>query len=149
MIKFGKKLPMNIIEKAIEDLPNVFKTYPDISAAYIFGSYATGKTTGLSDLDIAILLREKVCFEEKLDLIGDLCDALNTDDFDLVILNEAPPYIQYEVFSKGKIIYDKDRELRCAFQATSFQRYFDIKPLYDEYNYYLKKRILEGRMLNE
>ncbi len=51
--------------------------------AFIFGSYATGKTTGLSDLDTAILLRGKVCFEEKLDLIGDLYNVLNIDDFDL------------------------------------------------------------------
>ena len=73
---------------------------------------------------------------------------LKTDEFDLVILNNSPPYIQYEVISKGKLFYESDKKFRCEFQALALQRYFDIKPLYDEYNFYLKKRILEGRMLN-
>jgi len=46
------------------------------------------------------------------------------------------------------LFYESDKKFRCEFQALALQRYFDIKPLYDEYNFYLKKRILEGRMLN-
>jgi predicted nucleotidyltransferase len=149
MIKFGKGLQEDILEKALRNLPDVFKKYPNIVAAYIFGSHAARKTTDLSDLDIAILLRKKIGFEEELDLIGNISDVLHTDDFDLVILNDSPPYIQYEVFSKGKIFYETDEEYICDFQATAFQKYFDIKPIYDEYNYYLKKRIMEGRMLSE
>lgn len=133
--------------KAIERLPAVFEKKPEIVAAYIFGSFATGKTTDLSDIDIAVLLQDKGSLELQLELIGDILEALRTEDFDLVILNNCPPYMQYEVVSSGKIIYEKDREARCEFQVRALQRYFDVKHIYDEYNYYLKKRIKEGRML--
>lgn len=88
-------------------------------------------------------------FNKELELIGNISNVLQTDDFDLIILNNSPLYIQYEVFSNGKIFYETDREYRCDYQATTFQKYFDIKPIYDEYNYYLKKRIMEGKMLDE
>jgi hypothetical protein len=148
MIKYGRKLPKDILNKAIERLPAVFEKRPEIVAAYIFGSFATGKTTDLSDIDIAVLLRDKIGLEEELELIGDVSETLGTYDFDLVILNNCPPYIQYEVTSTGKIIYERDKDARCEFQVRALQRYFDIKHIYDEYNYYLKKRIKEGRMLS-
>ncbi|WP_422444865.1 type VII toxin-antitoxin system MntA family adenylyltransferase antitoxin [Thermoanaerobacterium sp. DL9XJH110] len=148
MIKFGSKLPKDILVKAVEKLPEVFEKRPDIVAGYIYGSHATGKTTDLSDIDIAVLLQGETSFEAELELIGDISEALHTDDFDLVILNNCPPYLQYEVISSGRLIYEKDRELRCDFQVKALQRYFDVKHIYDEYNYYLKKRIREGRMIN-
>jgi hypothetical protein len=147
MIKYGRKLPKDILTKAIERLPAVFEKRPEIVAAYIYGSFATGKTTDLSDIDIAVLLRDKGSLELQLELIGDISEALKTNDFDLVILNNCPPYMQYEVVSSGKIIYEKDREARCDFHVRALQRYFDVKHIYNEYNYYLKKRIKEGRML--
>jgi hypothetical protein len=147
MIKFGEKLPRDILVRAMEKLPNVFEKDPQIIAAYIYGSYATGKITDLSDIDIALLLREKGDWNKQLELIDSIAEAIETDDFDLVILNDCPPYMQYEVIAYGKMIYEKDHDDRCDFQVRAFQRYFDVKHIYDEYNYYLKKRIKEGRML--
>jgi hypothetical protein len=148
MIKFGKKLPKNILVKAVEKLPAVFEKDPQIVAAYIYGSYATGKTTDLSDIDIAVLLWKKGDWKKQLELIDSIAEALETEDFDLLILNDCPPYMQYEVISSGKMIYEKDRDERCDFQVRVLQRYFDVKYIYDEYNYYLKKRIKEGGMLS-
>lgn len=147
MIKFGKKLPKDILARAVEKLPAVFEKDPQIVAAYVYGSYATGKTTDLSDIDIAVLLRKKGDWKKQLELIDNIAEALEIDDFDLVILNDCPPYMQYEVIAYGKMIYEKDHDERCDFQVRALQRYFDVKHIYDEYNYYLKKRIKEGRML--
>lgn len=149
MIKFGKKLPKDIFRKAVTDLPEVFGKYPEIVAGFIYGSYATGNITDLSDIDIAVLLKTKGSFEFELELIGNISEILCTDDFDLVILNNCPPYLQYEVFSTGKLIYEKDRDFLCDFKVRSLENYFDLKYIYDEYNYYLKKRIKEGRMISE
>lgn len=52
------------------------------------------------------------------------------------------------IIYSGKMIYEKDSEARCDFQERALQRYFDVKHIYDEYNYHLKKRIKEGRMLS-
>lgn len=42
----------------LEGLKTIFKDYPYIVAAYLFGSYATGKKGSMSDVDIAVLLKE-------------------------------------------------------------------------------------------
>ena len=42
----------------LEKLDAVFRNYSFIASAYLFGSQATGKTGPMSDVDIAILLKE-------------------------------------------------------------------------------------------
>ncbi|WP_460176641.1 nucleotidyltransferase domain-containing protein [Thermodesulfovibrio hydrogeniphilus] len=41
-----------------EKLKAVFEKYPYIASAYLFGSYASGKFSPMSDIDIAVLLKE-------------------------------------------------------------------------------------------
>ena len=44
-------LPSNILEQ----LRRVFGQYPDLKAVMLFGSYATGRATSRSDIDLATL----------------------------------------------------------------------------------------------
>ena len=44
-------LPSNILEQ----LRRVFAEYPDLKAVKLFGSYATGRATSRSDIDLATL----------------------------------------------------------------------------------------------
>ncbi len=43
------RLPSNILEQ----LRRVFAQYPDLKAVKLFGSYATGRATSRSDIDLA------------------------------------------------------------------------------------------------
>ena len=36
----------------------MLKNYPEVAAAYLFGSYARGEATGKSDIDILLVLNE-------------------------------------------------------------------------------------------
>jgi len=45
----------------LEKLHAIFKEYPYIACAYLFGSFASGKTGPMSDMDIAILLKAPYC----------------------------------------------------------------------------------------
>ncbi|MDO9288280.1 MAG: nucleotidyltransferase domain-containing protein [Thermodesulfovibrionales bacterium] len=42
----------------MEKLKDIFKDYPYIASAYLFGSYAKGRTGPMSDVDIAVLLKD-------------------------------------------------------------------------------------------
>jgi predicted nucleotidyltransferase len=76
-----------------------------ITLAILFGSRATERTHSKSDIDLAILI-EKV-EPDKLQLIYELADILN-GEIDLVILtNDTDPILLYEIFSTGKILYEK------------------------------------------
>lgn len=47
----------NIDNTIIEYLDLVKKTYPDVEVVYLFGSYAKGKSTADSDIDIALVFK--------------------------------------------------------------------------------------------
>jgi len=42
----------------MESLEDLFEDYPYIASAYLFGSYASGRTGPMSDVDIAVLLKK-------------------------------------------------------------------------------------------
>ena len=62
----------------------------DLQFIYLFGSKATGKDTKLSDIDIAVFLKNPKTTNLKnltLNLIFDFSKAFHTDTIDLIILN--------------------------------------------------------------
>jgi len=114
----------------IEKLKKVLEADDDVILVYLFGSYAQGRIHPLSDVDIAILLKESVdFFEKKLDLTETISKTLLTDEFDLVMLNEASPGLLFEIFNKGKILVNKDENVRIEFLLRSIKKYIDTYPL--------------------
>ena len=87
-------------------LEPIFARYPVI-AAYLFGSQASGTTTPLSDVDIAVILEAGVPSpgDAQAMLISDLMLALGRSDIDVVILNAAPPVLKERAIFRGRVIY--------------------------------------------
>jgi len=122
-----------------------------IAAIFLFGSYAQGKQTRLSDIDLAILLepdypRENF-FKKKLELLPVVTSILRTDEVDLIILNCAPLSLAYRILSQGKLLYEKEerRSPRVNFQAQVYVGYFDFQPVEKVIYQGLRQRIKEGR----
>ena len=140
-------------DKLVKTMEKYFKcnSVRPIIASYLFGSYATGKTTKLSDIDIAVFLDSEVekssYFDIKLDLLADLSSSLGTDNVDLVILNEATPELAYSVIKEGILVYEEQeaRGQLVSFKAKTFDRYFDYLPTKRIYAEALSARIREGR----
>src|SRR5215475_11899190 len=82
----------------------------EIHAAYVFGSVMSGRTRRDSDVDIAVLLDDRMTpsrrFQYRLKLMAELGSALHRSDIDLVILNEASPLLAHRVLSKGNLVYE-------------------------------------------
>jgi uncharacterized protein len=99
--------------------------YPEILAAYVFGSFARDQTFG--DLDIAVLLAtspaEPLKFE--LTLEGNL-EKLVHIPVDMRVLNRAPQPFQYNVIREGKLILDRDPNRRAAFEGNVVKQYLDF-----------------------
>jgi uncharacterized protein len=95
--------------------------------AYIFGGMATGNQRPLSDIDIAVYLDD--CSdkaEAKLDIIGNLSDALMTDEIDLVILNKAPVSLVGRILKNKRLLADKQPFLRHKFESLALREFFDF-----------------------
>jgi len=130
-----------------EGLQRFFSTQSDVIAAYLFGSVAKGKARPRSDIDIAVLLREGLDsfkrFERRLRLMADL-EALCHREVDVVVLNDAPLVLQNQVLRYGKLLYERDRRARIAFEVKSRKMYHDWKPWMEFYYRSLVRELKEG-----
>lgn len=136
---------------SIEDAIATFlKSRPEVQAAYIFGSVATGRARRDSDIDVGVLVSDKVMrrdpFQYRLELMTDLMNILKRDDVDLILLNEAPPLLAHRVLKNGKLIFERSASARVAFQVRTVNRYLDTQPMRNLYLDYLKKHAHEGKI---
>ena len=142
MIKF-KKIDFDVTPY-LEKLPELLGKYPEIIVAYLFGSYATGKITPLSDIDIAYLIDSDIFYKDYLDkeltIDSEISHLLRTDEVACILLNKTPVSFQYHVISLGKKIYCKDEILKASYEASVVSRYLDQK-YYEDLN---KKLFLEN-----
>jgi predicted nucleotidyltransferase len=140
MIKYHK-LPKNLMQL----LPagrSYLQSHRNVLFAYLFGSLAKGNPTPLSDVDIAVFLKEGVnVANNKLELLGGLIDILQTDEIDLVILNSAQLPLLMNILKNKKIIVDKKPFARQTFESLTMRKYFDFSIKESDQ---LKRRYLHG-----
>ena len=124
---------------------------PEVLAVYIFGSVASGRARPDSDVDVAVLVSDKVMradpWKYRLELGSALMHVLRRDDVDLILLNEAPPLLAHRVLSKGKLVLERSASARVAFQVRTVNRYLDTQPMRDLFMDRLKDDAREGKIL--
>ncbi len=143
----------------IERTQNIFKDYPYIAAAYLFGSHATGRTTPTSDIDIAVLLKEKAPkgrelihqldymayrIEDALQ-VKHVPECLYRGKVDLIELNRQGLIFAHNVLKTGRLIYDADPDFRIRFVTKVISHYCDFEPtlrFMDKYHFEGYKRRL-------
>ena len=134
-----KKLPANIedlVPKALTYLQSV----PDILFAYLFGSFGRGKRLPLSDVDIAVYLKDPTTVRErKMEILGALIDILQTEEIDLVVLNSAALPLRMKILETKKVVVDREPFLRHHYESLTMREYFDFS--------ILEKQILNRRFL--
>jgi len=139
MIKF-RKLPANI-EDLLPKSINYLEERQDIEFAYLFGSIGKGKRLPLSDVDIAIYLKDLSQMHEKtMEILGMLMNLLETDEIDLVILNGAPLTLRMKILESKTVIVDHSPFVRHRFESLVMREYFDFS--------LVEKSIVERRFLS-
>jgi predicted nucleotidyltransferase len=125
MIKYSL-LPSNI-NQLLPEAINYLQKSEDIEFAYLFGSFGKGRPFPLSDVDIAIYLKNvKNLSDKRLEILGILIDLLQTDEIDLVILNNAPLILRMKILESRKVIVDHNPFLRHRYESITMREYFDF-----------------------
>lgn len=131
-------------------IANCLARHKHVQAGYLFGSVAAGRTRPDSDIDIAVLLDDKIrpsrTLKYRLGIMADLGAALDRSDVDVVVLNEAT-LLAHRVLSKGKLVFERSACARIRFQVMTANRYADMIPAYETYIRYLKASVREGRIV--
>ncbi len=127
----------------------------DVVALYAFGSRAreiSAKVKGeglfskdtCSDVDIGVQLKpgQHLSAKERVRLAIELEDVLDVNRVDLVILNEAEPFLALDII-RGEIIYCSDLDAQAEYELYVLRRAGDLA------FYGLKRwqQILEGKTL--
>ncbi len=116
-----------------ERLKEIFRNYPYIASAYLFGSQVSGRIGPMSDIDIAILLKNsspkgRELMHEMDYLSYRIEDALSAGEVDLIILNTQGLIFQHNVLRTGRLIYDADPAFRIGFEMKAISNFCDFEP---------------------
>jgi len=121
----------------IKKLITIFKSYPEITLAYFFGSKSKNNGGPLSDYDFAFYLNKKnelKISKIKLELLSKISKILKTDSIDVVILNTAEsPELKYNIIKEGKLIFEKE-PFKVLIEPKILTEYFDFKNLLLKHN---------------
>ncbi|MDO9287639.1 MAG: nucleotidyltransferase domain-containing protein [Thermodesulfovibrionales bacterium] len=126
MIKY-EKLPKNILSR-IQNLKNVLLQDGNIIFAYLFGGLTKGEVKDLSDIDIAVYLKDTGNLAGyKLQLFDRLSNALGTSELDLVMLNTVSLSIAGRILQNKKLLIDKEPFRRHIYESVTLREFFDFK----------------------
>ena len=102
----------------------IWEANPKIIAAWAFGSAQDGVVREGGDVDTAVLTTTPLTFDEQLTLLGQLQHALQMDELDLVVLNNANPILRFEAVS-GKRLFCRDLSAMAGFVSLTAREYED------------------------
>jgi len=110
-------------------LAEFFSKQEHVKLAYLYGSAAKGKAGKLSDVDIGVFLDDSLSKKERFDLqlkmIGYVADILKTDRIDLVVMNDVPYSLNYEIIKTNCPLFVRDKMDKIDFEHGVLSRYLD------------------------
>jgi predicted nucleotidyltransferase len=134
----------------VERIIRYFKGTDEVSTLYIFGSAGKGKTTGESDIDIALLIDESKLkrrnFEPLKRKYYAASPTFSLRPVDIVILNAVPLFLKHQILKTGRILFDRNRKLRVRFTERAITEYLDYKPIEDIFLKSVAKRFREKKI---
>lgn len=131
-------------ESLIQVIKETLQNYEEVLFAFLYGSSVHFDEIYRGDIDIAIYLKpmDMVAYLKKEEEITfALIKSLNNDKIDLRILNVSPFPLQYNVLKEGLPIFVRDEQSRVDFETMVMNKYFEMKPFYEEEREMLLLRI--------
>ena len=126
-----------------------FFTRHKVALAYVFGSFAYGTVTPLSDLDIAVVFDKKAPNKERFDRrlrlsyeIGKLTEMDRVDVVDLEAVRN--PLLKHDAALEGKVLFSKNKEFQRELEFKILQEYEDTKYLRKMQSIIMRRHIKEG-----
>ena len=149
----GLKKIEHDLQPLLRKLGPYFESEHTVDIAYLFGSRAAGEERRLSDVDIGLLLKTSIprfsYLDRRLAFMKDLARIVQTDEIDVIILNEAPITLAYHAIKQRSILYERSPEVRVRFETHVIDRYLDSAPLRAVQLSYLRHQIREGSLFGQ
>ena len=98
----------------------------ELIAVVLFGSFGSEYETQQSDLDLALLSKNKLDPVFLWNLSQEIARILKKD-VDLIDLSKASTVFRFQVLSSGYVVYCSNEQEYAQFDTTAFTMYFDFQ----------------------
>lgn len=138
--------PTGVTGAVLETVREVLDRHPEVVFGYLFGSTARGDGGQDSDVDVAVYLDHPAGLMEAARIEQDLTDRLGSRAADVLILNDAPLWLQFRVLGEGMLGFSRDDPRRVRFRERTEKMFLDFKPFHDTYLAAVRERARAGRL---
>ena len=122
---------------------DVLLRQPDIELACVFGSFAEGRQTQASDIDVAVAAREPIDPQRRLALNDAIANAARRP-VDLIDLHRAGPLLLTQALTRGKRVVKRDSSVLARLLVKMWYLDADLMPLVRMIHDTRRKRFLHG-----
>ncbi|VVB90084.1 Nucleotidyltransferase domain protein [uncultured archaeon] len=119
-------------EYGLNALIEKIKEFPEVLSIILFGSYAKDTVNEISDIDIAVVVRNPDKHIE-----GEI-GSMYSPSFYVVLFHRLPLHIQFEVLKHGKEIFCKDEQNLLEIKRKVLSEYLEMSDMYER----IKRRVL-------
>lgn len=131
-------------EEAREIIKQIVSDFPQVEAAFLFGSYAKGRAKKHSDIDLALVPMRGEPRLPKLDILAAFAKA-GLEHVDLVDLGQCDPIVRFEAVSPNVLLYARSQFDRGSYYSRTVREYFDLQPLLKVQRQALRRRLANGQ----
>ncbi|MBI5356937.1 nucleotidyltransferase domain-containing protein [Candidatus Collierbacteria bacterium] len=141
-------MKLNLGQK--QKIVDYFKRQPKVSGVYLYGSQAEDKAGPLSDIDVAVLMSNKVAKDDYPDLqlkfISGIQSIVNVDlAADVKILNEDYALLyQASVINQGELVVNNQPKEVERFVHRVGMLFPDFYPVLQRYYFQMNQRLEKG-----
>jgi uncharacterized protein len=139
----GHTVPM--LRELVDLVAPVLAADERVRFAYLFGSVAAGTARPGSDIDLAVSVHPRGTLLDDARLHDALVGALDREDVDLVVLEDAPVWMRHRVVG-GRPVFSRDDVARVRHRAAVEMEFLDFQPYYDEYLAAVHERARAGKL---
>ena len=130
---FDKDIIITRLEERLTSFPVRF--------AVLYGSFAAGRPTPVSDIDLAVYVDQ---IDDFLDVVNAVEEAFPDHRIDIVNLKGKPALIYYEALASGITFLIQDEAFFKREKFRVMRDYLDFKPTHDRLLRDMLQRIDEG-----
>ncbi len=117
-------LPSDIVER-LRELPDRVASVEGLAALWLFGSFARGEATPISDVDLAFLpdagLTGEALDRFETRFYRAIAHTLHTDEFTFVNLRCVAAYIAWRVLVEGELLLCRDEQLAAELAEVVYR----------------------------
>ena len=129
--------------RILSSVRDVLLRQPDIEFACVFGSFAQGRQTPASDIDVAVAAQAPIDSDRRLALNDEVASAAGRP-VDLVDLHRAGPLLLTQALTKGKRLVKRDSRVLARLLVKMWYLNADLMPLVRMIQDTRRKRFLHG-----